>query len=191
MTNPTSAGYLAVFPGGSPPNVSNLNFVAGKTVPNRVVVPLGAGGQVSLYNSAGTVDVIADVGGWFTDPSGTGHGSRFAPLSPQRLLDTRNGFGSVPPGGRAVMQVADRSAIGLSALVLNVTVTNPTAPSYLALWPDGSARPTTSDLNYVANQTVPNLVTVKLDSNGGFDLYNLAGSTDVVIDLAGYYGPAS
>ncbi len=111
---------------------------------------------MGFYNSAGTVDVIAGVGGWFTDSSGTGHGSP-------------NDFGSVPPGGLVVVQVADPNAIGLSALILNVTVTNPTAPSYLALWPDRSARPTTSDLNFVANQTVPNLVTVKLDSNGSYD----------------------
>jgi hypothetical protein len=78
---------------------------------------------------------------------------------------------------------------GESALVLNVTVTNPTAASYLTLWPDGTPRPLASDLNFVAGQTVPNLVVVKLGaSSPTFDVYNAAGSTDVVIDLVGFYG---
>jgi hypothetical protein len=73
------------------------------------------------------------------------------------------------------------------AVVLNVTVTNTTTPSYLTVWPDAVTRPTASDLNWVAGQTVPNLVVVKLGANGMVDMYNLAGSTDVVIDVVGWY----
>ncbi|MEP7192769.1 MAG: hypothetical protein ABI903_07875, partial [Actinomycetota bacterium] len=66
VTNPTAAGNLTVFPGGqSLPVASNLNFVAGQSIPNMVVVPLGPGSTVTFYNSAGTVDVIADVLGYF------------------------------------------------------------------------------------------------------------------------------
>jgi hypothetical protein len=39
----------------------------------------------------------------------------------------------------------------------------------------------------MAGQTVPNLVVVKLGANGMVDVYNLAGSTDVVIDVVGWY----
>jgi hypothetical protein len=45
-----------------------------------------------------------------------------------------------------------------------------------------------SDLNFVAHQTVPNLVVVKLGNNATIDVYNSAGSTDVIMDLVGYYG---
>ena len=75
-----------------------------------------------------------------------------------------------------------------TAVVLNVTVTNPTAPSYLTVWPDGAAQPLASDLNYVAGLTVPNLVVVKLGANGSIDLFNAAGTTDVVVDVVGWYG---
>jgi hypothetical protein len=68
-----------------------------------------------------------------------------------------------------------------------VTVVNTTAASYLTVWPDGTTRPTASDLNWVAGQTVPNRVVVKLGANGMVDVYNLAGSTDVVIDVVGWY----
>jgi len=73
------------------------------------------------------------------------------------------------------------------AVVLNVTVTNATAGSYLTLWPDGAARPLASDLNFVAGQTVPNLVVVKLGANGKVDIFNFAGTTDVVVDVVGWY----
>jgi hypothetical protein len=67
VTNPTAASFLTVFPGGTtrPPVGSNLNFVAGQTIPNMVLVPLGAGNTVTLYNAAGTVDVIADLVGYY------------------------------------------------------------------------------------------------------------------------------
>jgi len=73
-------------------------------------------------------------------------------------------------------------------VVLNVTVTNPTAPSFLTVWPsDAASQPTASDLNYVAGQTSPNLVVVRLGADGSISLYNAAGSTDVIIDVVGYY----
>jgi hypothetical protein len=45
--------------------VSNLNYPSGRTVPNLVVVKVGAGGQVDLYNLAGTAHGEADVAGWY------------------------------------------------------------------------------------------------------------------------------
>jgi hypothetical protein len=75
-----------------------------------------------------------------------------------------------------------------TAVVLNVTVTNPTAASYLIVWPDGTTRPLASDLNWPAGATVPNLVVVKLGADGAIDLFNGYGTTDVVVDVMGWYG---
>jgi hypothetical protein len=80
------------------------------------------------------------------------------------------------------------STVPPAAVVVNVTVTNPTAPSFLTVWPDGSTKPLASDLNYVAGLTVPNLVVVKLGANGAIDLYNASGMTDVIVDVVGWYG---
>ena len=77
---------------------------------------------------------------------------------------------------------------GVSALVFNVTVTNPTTGSYVTLWPDGPSRPPISDLNFTAGQTVPNLVVVKLGNSATVDIYNALGNTDLVMDLVGFYG---
>jgi hypothetical protein len=65
VTDTTAAGYLTVWPTGAPqPLASNLNWVPSQTVANLAVVPLG-GGQVSVYDSAGTADVVADIVGWY------------------------------------------------------------------------------------------------------------------------------
>jgi len=66
VTNPTAASVLTVYPGGKPlPLASNLNYLTGQTIPNMVLVPLGPGNTVTFYNSAGTVNVIADILGYF------------------------------------------------------------------------------------------------------------------------------
>lgn len=78
-----------------------------------------------------------------------------------------------------------------TAAVLNVTATNPSRDGFLAAYPDGTATPATSNLNFVAGQTVANLVTVPLGSDGNISVYNLVGNTDVVVDLEGYFEPGS
>ena len=62
------------------------------------------------------------------------------------------------------------------------------AASDLAVWPHGGSRPVASDLNFAAGQTVPNLVIVKLSSAGKIDIGNDFGSTDVIVDVVGWYG---
>jgi uncharacterized delta-60 repeat protein len=65
VVDPTSGGFLTVYPcGADQPNVSNLNFTAGQTVPNLVTVPLGPNGTV-CFNSPSTTHLLADIAGWF------------------------------------------------------------------------------------------------------------------------------
>ncbi len=203
VTSPTIAGFLTVFPAGTAlPLASNLNFIPGQTVPNRVIVKLGAGGRVAFFNSAGSVQIIADVNGWYTDGSvPAAGGSVFTGVTPVRILDTRYGTGGfasrVGPAGSIVATVAGWGGVPLvtstspvppTAVVLNVTVTNPTVASYLTLFPDGAAQPVTSDLNFMAGQTIPNLVVVRLGPNGKIDIFNAYGTTDVIADVVGWYG---
>ena len=63
-------------------------------------------------------------------------------------------------------------ASGVSAVVLNVTATQPTAPGHLTVYPDGVARPTTSSLNFSAGETIPNLVVAPVGADGKVDFYN-------------------
>jgi hypothetical protein len=192
-TGTSSAGFFTVFPaGGTLPNASNLNWTAGATVPNRVIVPVGAGGQVSVYNGLGNADLIIDVNGYFTD--GTGTGALFTALNPTRIVDTRNGTGGfssqLGPGASMVVTVASNAGVPTtaSAVVLNITVTGPTAASDLTVWPDAASLPVASDLNFAQGQTVPNLVVVKLSAGGKIDIRNDFGATHVIVDVVGWFG---
>jgi hypothetical protein len=77
---------------------------------------------------------------------------------------------------------------GATAVFLNTTVTNTTASSFLTVYPN-APKPTASDLNWVAGQTIPNLTLATLSSTGSTNFYNGAGRTDLVLDLSGYFGP--
>ena len=87
------------------------------------------------------------------------------------------------------MQVTGQAGVpsGATAVVANVTVTGTSAQSFLTVWPDGTTRPNASDLNWVGGETVPNLVVAQLGSDGAVDVYAAAGSTDVLVDVEGYY----
>ncbi|WP_051807717.1 peptidoglycan recognition protein [Streptomyces sp. NRRL F-2664] len=64
-TNPTESSFVSVFPSGTTrTSASNLNFTRGLTIPNLVVVPV-VDGKVSFYNNSGSVDLIADITGYF------------------------------------------------------------------------------------------------------------------------------
>jgi hypothetical protein len=195
---PSDASHLDVWPAGSPqPNVSNLNFVAGQTVPNLVEVKVGAGGRISMFNRNGSVDVIVDVVGFYrADPSA----ARFTPIVPKRVADTRaDPIYHVGPLSRLgdhndprVLTVTSPPTIPADAVavVANVTVVDPTVASHLDLWPQGAAaKPNVSNLNYSAGQTVANLVVVKLSAsgNGQISLENQNGSVDVIVDVVGYF----
>ena len=194
VTEPTAGGFLTAWPAGQPrPLASNLNFVPGQTVPNLVVAKVGAGGKVSLFNFQGAAHVVADVAGWYGQESSAGDG--FVALAPSRILDTRIGAGAptaaLGAGSSVTLQVTGRGGVpvsGVSAVVLNVTVTDPAAGGFLTAWPGADARPLASNLNYVAGQTVPNLVLVKVGDGGQVSLFNGSGSTHVVADVAGWFG---
>ncbi|SCL22238.1 hypothetical protein GA0070616_2499 [Micromonospora nigra] len=118
----------------------------------------------------------------------------FYPLAPARLMDTRNGTGvpagRIGAGGKRDLQVAGRGGVpaaGAGAVVLNVTVTGPTAASFVTAWPTGEARPTASSVNFAKGWLGSNNVTVKLGADGKVSIYNHAGSTDVVVDVVGFY----
>jgi uncharacterized protein (DUF1501 family) len=182
--------FVTAWPGGqAQPTTSNLNPVPGVAVPNLAIIRLGPAGDVFFYNNAGNVHLIADVVGYFRDGSSVG----MAPLAPARLLDTRDGTGGhlgvLGAGQMLDLQVADRGGVSSSpeAVALNVTVTSPTAASYLTVWPSGEGMPYASSVNMVPGQTVPNMVMTRVGSNGMVSIYNNAGTTDVIVDVLGCF----
>ncbi|MFF0748055.1 hypothetical protein [Streptomyces sp. NPDC004267] len=194
---PTAAGYVSVFPAGTTrPATSNLNFKAGQTIPNLVVVPVSADGKVTFYNHSGAVDLLADVSGYyFSDQyASTDPGTTYQPLGPVRLMNTMAGLGApkakVAGGKTVTLQVTGTSGIpasGVTAVVMNVTAVAPTAAGYVSVFPAGTARPATSNLNFAAGQTIPNLVVVPVSADGKVSFYNHSGAVDLLADVAGYF----
>jgi hypothetical protein len=130
--------------------------------------------------------------------------SSFQPIVPCRLTDTRPasqvGPLGAPIGPDTAVTVTVHGANGnctipttAVGIATNTTAVNPTAASFLTVYPaDAATRPTASNLNYVpGSPPTPNQVTVGLSVDGKINVYNRFGSVDVVIDVVGYYVPAS
>jgi len=121
-------------------------------------------------------------------PSGTAVG--FQPVTPVRLVDTREGVGATTLVGQVSkrIQITGTGAIppGASALSANFTVTNTSGGGYLTAWNCAAERPVVASLNFGAGETVPNGVTVPLDATGGLCVYSPVGA-DLIIDANGYY----
>jgi hypothetical protein len=121
----------------------------------------------------------------------------FVALPPTRIMDTRLNLGATGPVGPAKtvsLQVEGEGGVpasGVTAAVLNVTVTAPTAAGYVTVYPDGGTRPNTSNLNFSAGETVPNVVVAPVGADGKVDLFNAVGSVQLVADVSGYYTPGS
>ncbi|GAA1188871.1 hypothetical protein F4556_004165 [Kitasatospora gansuensis] len=195
-TQSAAAGYLTVFPHGTQrPTASNLNWAPGQTIANLVTVPV-TDGKVSIYAGSGQggVHVVADVAGYYSpDSFGT-----YRAVTPRRLADTRQDGSEYPirkaakvaAGGTLDLVVGNRPQLGdprrPGAAILNVTVTNPSAPGFLTVYPYGTDRPLASNLNWVTGQTIPNQVIVPI-KNGKISLYNGGGGdADFVVDVLGY-----
>ena len=192
-TGGTANSFVTAYPDGTtrPAEGSNLNFTKGETIPNLVTVPVGSDGKVDLFNNAGSVNLVADLQGYYTTSGGSG----LATAGPVRVLDTRNGTGgfSSPVGaGKSIaLQITGSNGVpasGVTAVILNVTATGGTASSFVTAYPDGTTRPAQgSNLNFTKGETIPNLVIVPVGSDGKVDLYNNAGSVNLVADLFGYF----
>jgi len=198
VSRPTGAGYVSAFPKGVAFDnmTSNVNFQPGDLASTRVIVPVGTDGSVSFYNFNGSTPLVVDVTGWF---SATGSqdttGAQFVAVDPARVIDSR--FPSVGTTGGALgagetrpLQLtggANVPTAGTVAVVSNLTAVNPTVDGFFTQFPTGTARPLASDVNFVANEVVANLTLGGVSAAGQASVYNLAGSTDVLEDVSGYF----
>lgn len=198
VVNPSAGGFITVYPCGvERPLASNVNFKAGQVIPNGVIAPIGANGKVCFYSSKET-DLVVDIAGWFT-------GESFAGATPIRLVDSRNGTGSprsklssANPLAVQITNLAITTADGgsatipsnISAASLNITVVNPEAGGFITVYPCDVDRPLASNVNFSVNQVVANGVIAPVSVNGEVCLYS-SRATDVVVDLAGWFGSAS
>ena len=182
-------GWITLFPCGTPvPATSTLNFSAGATVANAATVALGVGGKLCVYASA-AVHAIVDVNGYMPAAS------RFQPLPPKRLVDTRpsgatddgqaRADGTIPAGTSRTYQISGRGGVvaGTTAVMLNVTVPSAGADGYVTVYPCGTLPPTSS-LNVKAGSTVANVVFTGLSNSGTICVF-ASVALHVIVDVNG------
>jgi len=196
VTAPTAAGHITVYADGTArPAATNVSFAAAQTVPNLVVSRVGTNGKVSLANvSGGTVQLVADVSGYYLSGPATAAGT-FTSLTPVSVLNTAAGVGApmapVSAGASVSLLVAGAGGVpatGVGAVTLNVTVTAPTSAGVVTVYPAGVSRPVASNLNFTPNRASTNMVVVRVGVGGRVVLFNgSAGTLTLSADVAGYY----
>jgi len=181
-------GYLTVWPAGSPqPLVSTLNNPTGTTVANAAIVPAGQNGEIAVY-AYNTTGLIVDINGYFAAPGQGGYS--FYPAAPCRVYDSRNNHGQPFSGERTVNIAGSPCAPpgNAAGYVFNATVVPNQRLGYLTLWPDGETQPVVSTLNAYDGFVTSNLAIVP-NSNGSTDAYAGDGSTQLILDISGYFAP--
>ena len=194
----TAGGWAAVAPtAGSftAPTISNLNFASDRAYSNAVTVAVGTGGSIDFYNKNGTVQLFADLIGYFD----TTTGSTLIAITPSRVFDTRSGTGTTSgrftSGEHRDFDVVTAAALppAATAVVFNVTATSASALTngWAAVVPTPAGaftNPTTSNLNFTSTSgAVATMVTCGIGSGGKVSFFNKNGDTHLIGDLVGYY----
>lgn len=117
-------------------------------------------------------------------------------ISPVRILDSRTSLGGKNSQPFSTAETYDLKVLGVggvpnagvSSVIVNVTVVNPTASSHLTLYASGTQKPTASNINYKQGVTVANQAIVPVGSNGKISIYNNDGTNHIIIDVDGWIG---
>lgn len=197
IVNQTAGGYVTLSPiPDSTPSTSTINFPVSDIRANGVVVRLDVDGTLAaVYKGAppgARTHVVLDVTGYYRLGS---KGTLYSPVTPERLLDTREGNGLAgvfAQGEPRTFQVGGRGAIPADAVAVtgNLTVTDQTAAGYVTLSPVAAAAPTTSTLNFPVGDVRANNVVVPLAADGSLSAVLRASrgaTTHLVFDVTGYY----
>lgn len=132
-----------------------------------------------------------------TDPRPPYTGSAaggFVPIQPTRFVDTRQTGTPIGPGQVLRVPVAGRHQVpvnGLTAVVANVTAVEATQAHFFTVYPGGTGRPFTSNLNGGPGRPVPNLVISGVGADGAIEVYNSHGSAHCIVDVFGYFTTAN
>lgn len=189
VTEPEDEGFITVYPCGTRPLSSSLNFVAGQTVSTSVTSPVSADGEVCLYSSSPT-NLVADAFGWFVEGSGV------TPVGPTRLVDsrpaspqgaisvTKKKYGATDELRLPLQGVAGLPDYGIGTVQLTVTATNPSDTGFITVYPCGTL-PLASNLNYITGQTIAASVTAQVSADGEVCIYSNR-STNIIVDINGW-----
>ena len=175
--SPSVAGYLTVWPCDQQrPEASSVNFLAGENRGAQATTLLRQPDRSLCVFSNAATDIVVDLQGAFV-PTG---GFRFAPITPDRRLDTRR-------TGRASTIPIQSTALA-QAVSATVTVTGGASAGFLTAYPCASTPPNVSNVNWNAGETVAGAVFVPVAADGTFCVFT-STPADVIVDLTGVFGP--
>ncbi len=186
IADASAPSYLTVYNcSASAPTASTLNFGVGEAVPNGAIIPLDGLGDLCLLSPVGA-EIIVDITGYFRSSTG----SRYTSITPNRVVDTRVGFGAATLPADGVIELDVRPGLGnpngVQAVAMNVTAVQPAVDGYVTVWPCGIPRPTVSTVNQRGGAVKANIAIVDVPADGRLCFYS-SSSTDLLIDLIGYF----
>lgn len=191
---PGRTGSVSVFPGGTTWNgAASVSFVAGITKQSMITAKLGSDGSLALRNNvAVTIQVIADVAGYYAGGTPTAPGT-FTAIGFQRVFDTRAaGSHPLPAGSTRTVQIAGQGAIPLpeygvvAGVVANLTVLSPARTGSVSTF--GTRWDYSASASFTAGRTEQDMLTIKLGSDGAAVIRNNTGvALSVVLDVIGYF----
>ncbi len=120
---------------------------------------------------------------------------QFVPVPPCRVVDTRNlngTFGGPPIQGGTfrnfpIGQGSCGIPLGATAFSLNVAVVPMGPLGYLTVWPTGQSQPATATLNSLDGRIKANAAIVAAGNGGGAVSVFASNSTNVILDINGYF----
>lgn len=188
-----SLGYLTIWPTGeAQPVVSTLNSLDGRIKANAAIVPAGLNGSVSVFVTD-TTDVVLDINGYFV-PASTSGSLALYPVTPCRVVDTRNPAGSL--AGPNLFANSSRTfpilsspcgvAPNAQAYSLNFTAVPNGGLGYITTWPTGLSQPLVSSLNDPTGTIAANAVIVPAGTDGSVNVF-ASDNTNLVMDVNGYF----
>lgn len=169
-------------------------FGAHDVVANMVSLTFNESTSFAIVNklndsrSQSRTSALVDVNGYFNAGVPWAPGT-FSPVRPANLSTSPTGSiagaTSLPLQVTGVGEVPSRA---VSAVVVHLTVAGPAAPGYVSMTTNGAGKPTTSVLNFAAQQSVSNTAIVPVGADGKVRLYNFSGGAiKLQATVTGYY----
>ncbi len=211
--NPSEDGQLvtltaAVSPSGPPAPTGTVSFTSnGTAISGCTAVPLTASLTAVCTTSTLAVGTDAIVATYSGDANYSGSSGtlsqlvnpipspqQFVAVTPCRLVDTRKTGGAIPGRSSRDFPVLQEGGCNIpssaAAYSLNVTVVPQGTLGYLTIWPTGEGQPVVSTLNSLDGRIKANAAIVPAGSGGAVSVY-VTNTTNVVLDIDGYFAPVS
>ncbi len=188
------------------PRTSLINYQAGKTIANAIIVPNVCPAGISglrVFSDNSPVDVAIDVEGYYVAeqvPAILPMSPAFESLPPTRIADTRMGLNtggmtSIASGAHITIQVTGIGANGIpdgaKAVAINLTAINPNSYGNLRVYPDGAAVPNASNVNYIPGVDKAAFAVVNIPANGKINVYSAGATVGFAADVFGFYPSTS